>query len=546
MTFLLESVGVQLSGHARSLARPLLTRVRAGACWRWYPDCLLSSSKKRMTEPWDLIENDDYKTWLKKRQITEAVYNDLKQVSAVDRSTLVAQFEKEQLPPPSTASPPAYELKLTIIRNNRQADGLRKILTQFAQQRAGFYPIPTGMKTIGEMHDMAFMSAYVPGSVDLSNWPQEQELDGEVGPSLRLLSVHLLFLDARDANAFKGEVLQLLKLRPSTRLMNADGLSLLSPLDVEEGIQVELAKRPSNPRGVLEDHYQSRTQPKTAPNDSIEWGNLTATETASLPPGCVGNFNKSDPLWPHHAIEIETEQSFGLYAEKAHIFPHKECVKAKKNRDGKLVKITTGYEWLDDPSNAEFNFLYLSKNMHASYDGTAGGRAAKTSSQPAICIEPEARTVLDSESGVRMFKVEADSITHESRATIPLRVWCKSKEVADVVQSQLPAGTILKFDDACGLNYFSNITIQCCHWMVPMDPEPEQVLDGDTGQYATIYGKKVPFMDDRLSNAWSLTNDGKLSTTEIMEKCLLWNANETWNSSWASVVHSRDFQSKEA
>ena len=48
----------------------------------------------------------------------------------------------------------------------------------------------------------------------------------------------------------------------------------------------------------------------------------------------------------------------------------------------------TGYEWLDDPSNAEFNFLYLSKNMHTSFDGTDHGGAPSDAAQPAICIEP--------------------------------------------------------------------------------------------------------------------------------------------------------------
>ena len=182
--------------------------------------------------------------------------------------------------------------------------------------------------------------------------------------------------------------------------------------------------------------------------------------------------------------------------------------------------------------------------MHTSFDGTDHGGAPSDAAQPAICIEPEARTVKDS-GGFKRFKIEMDDATKEYRATIPLRVWCKSDEIANIISRQLSEEVELNHDSTTGLPYFSNISIQCVHRNILM--QPDTVFVGDSRQHIVVYSRKVPFIDERLSNAWSLNRDtGELSTTEIMEKCLLWNANETWNTSWKNVVNNRNFKSREA
>eukprot|EP00978_Attheya_sp_CCMP212_P016355 scaffold42769_cov63-Attheya_sp.AAC.2 len=117
---------------------------------------------------------------------------------------------------------------------------------------------------------------------------------------------------------------------------------------------------------------------------------LTVTVTATLPPGLVANFNENDPLWPSHAIE--NQSAFLLHAEKAHIFPHNECAKVKQ-KDGKKIKVETNYEWLDDPADVDFKFLYLSPSMHLCFDGSGRGRRTTTATQSAICIKPLARTI---------------------------------------------------------------------------------------------------------------------------------------------------------
>jgi hypothetical protein len=50
-------------------------------------------------------------------------------------------------------------------------------------------------------------------------------------------------------------------------------------------------------------------------------------------------------------------------------------------------------------------------------------------------------------------------------------------------------------------------------------------------------------MDDQLSGAWSVTKDGFLASTEVMEKCLLWAANNTWNEDRKGTVEPRVFAS---
>mmetsp|Transcript_96405 Transcript_96405/g.144286 ORF Transcript_96405/g.144286 Transcript_96405/m.144286 type:complete len:180 (+) Transcript_96405:1-540(+) len=177
--------------------------------------------------------------------------------------------------------------------------------------------------------------------------------------------------------------------------------------------------------------------------------------------------------------------------------------------------------------------------MHLCYDGTAHGRGAITATRPAICIEPLARTVEDS-TGVKRFKV--DKIGGEYRAKIPLRVWCMSEDVANQVKSLLTEGAQTALDKSTGLHYFENIFIECVHRQIAMGRE--ELLIGESQERVFVYNKRVPFMDERLSSAWSLTGDGNLSSTEVMEKCLLWNANKTWNEEWKGNVSERTFMSR--
>ena len=160
--------------------------------------------------------------------------------------------------------------------------------------------------------------------------------------------------------------------------------------------------------------------------------------------------------------------------------------------------------------------------MHAYFDGTGRGRASNDAAQPAICIEPEPRTV--ETNCVKIFQIKWDAKTKEYRATIPLKVWCKSDEIAGFISRKITNIAKLDRDEATGLPYFSNVSIRCAHRKIPM--QAELLLEGDSRQHAFVYSKKVPFMDERLSSAWSLVGH-QLSTTEIMEKCLLWSANET-------------------
>jgi hypothetical protein len=254
--------------------------------------------------------------------------------------------------------------------------------------------------------------------------------------------------------------------------------------------------------------------PSTEPFDSRDECTLSASDTTTLPAGIVGNFNENDPLWPGHAIE--KREAFLMHAEKAHIFPHNECVKMTK-QDGKKVKVETNYEWLDDPADADFNFLYMSAGMHLFFYGSGRGRAIRTTSQPIICIEPLARTV-DDRDGVKCFD-RLDGEPDSYQATIPIRVWCRSRDTVTLIQSFLSDNLCLKVDVATNLPYFENIFLKCVHRRIFMGREP--FLDGESNEHVFVYNKRVPGMDVHLTGAWSLTEAGYMSSTEIMEKCLL-------------------------
>lgn len=375
----------------------------------------------------------------------------------------------------------------------------------------------------------------MPDDLDFSSWVQSN--DG----SPRLLSVHLHFVSIRDVAAFEGEVIQLLQDRPSAALVDTQAKVVHASMAIETVCKTSKTAPIELPRPVHENHYSTRQSTNSAsppgePFDSKDEWDLTVTVTATLPPGCVGNFDETDPLWPSHAIE--TRSSFLMHAEKAHIFPHNKCVKVTQ-KDGKKSRQTTNYEWLDDPTEADFNFLYLSANMHLSFDGSGRGRGTVTTTQATICIEPLARTV-DDLMGVKRFKIDKKDQVYW--AEIPLRIWCRSETVAKQIKSSLVDGYETGFDQTTGLHYFENISVQCVHRQISMGRE--ELLDGETQEHIPIYNKRVPFMDERLSGAWSITKEGFLSSTEIMEKCLLWAANETWNKEWKGTVMGRTFESR--
>ena len=160
--------------------------------------------------------------------------------------------------------------------------------------------------------------------------------------------------------------------------------------------------------------------------------------------------------------------------------------------------------------------------MHLCFDGSGKGRGAKSETQAAVCIEPLARTI-DNETGVKRFKI--DKVDHVFLATISLRVWCRSKEVAEQMKSSFVNGKEAGFCESLGLHYFDNISVQCVHRLIPMGREAQ--LMGESKERIYVYNKKVSLMDEQLSGAWSITNEGFLSRTEVMEKCLLWAADQT-------------------
>mmetsp|Transcript_1259 Transcript_1259/g.3547 ORF Transcript_1259/g.3547 Transcript_1259/m.3547 type:complete len:290 (+) Transcript_1259:706-1575(+) len=272
------------------------------------------------------------------------------------------------------------------------------------------------------------------------------------------------------------------------------------------------------------------------PLDSTDDCDLTMTVTATIPPGSIGSFNENDPLYPNHSIEKTR-----LFAVKAHIFPYNLCVKVQQ-KGGKRIKVDTNYEWLDNPTHADFNFLYLSPNMRLCFDGSGRGRGATSETIPAICIEPLARTFEDGQTKVKRFKIENQN--GQLLATIPLRVWCRSEEVAEQMRSLFIDTKEAGFDEEAGLHYFENISVKCVHRMIPMGRESK--LLGESEQRVYVYINKVPFMDEQLSGAWSLNDKGLPSSTEIMEKCLLWSANQTWNVEWndSSGPMPRSFESR--
>lgn len=370
----------------------------------------------------------------------------------------------------------------------------------------------------------------IPGDLDVSSWTQSN------GGIARLLSVHLHFLSMEKVAAFEGEVIQLLQDRPSAALVDRQGNALHVSMARDTVCKTSKTMPIELPRPVHENHYIPRQSPTGEPFDSKDGCDLTVTVTATLPPGCVGNFDENDPLWPAHAIEKRS--SFLLHAEKAHIFPHNKCVKVTQ-KDGKKTKVSTGYEWLDDPEEADFNFLYLSAGMHLSFDGSGRGRGSKTTTLAVICIEPLART-FDDETGAKRFKIEKKDEVYW--ATIPLRVWCRSETVAEQIKSFLAVGHEAGFDNLTGLHHFENISVECVHRQIAMGRE--ELLDGETQGRISVYNKRVPFMDEQLSGAWSVTKEGYISSTEIMEKCLLWAANETWNGEWKGTVTGRTFESR--
>ena len=72
----------------------------------------------------------------------------------------------------------------------------------------------------------------------------------------------------------------------------------------------------------------------------------------------------------------------------------------------------------------------------------------------------------------------------------------------------------------------------------------EELLEGESKERILVYNKRVPLMDEQLSNAWCLTKDGHTHSTEVMEKCLLWAAHKTWNDEWKGTVPERSFMSR--
>lgn len=455
----------------------------------------------------------------------------------LDFYELKGEFEEDQKQGSREPRGEAYNVTFTILRDNRQADGLRKLITMAAAKNGAFYSSSDNAETTQKLHNAAFASETTPEDFDLSLWPPHK--DGEACP--RLLSVTLHFRSYDKIGNFEAELVELLEGRPSAVLVDKQAKTVLP--DTGKVCNISKVALIEMPRHVLPTHYVTRqSTPLEAksgePLDSKDECDLTVSVPATLPQGLVGNFDENDRLYPYHAIE--KRHAFALHAEKAHIFPHCECVKAKM-KSGKKIKVETFLEWLDSPEEADFNFLYLSSDMHLSFDGSGHGNGVNPHTQACICIEPLARTVADG-SGVKRYSVSVDRTTGVPglrRAKIPIRLWCRSRDVFDNLKPRLVDG--VQSGSALGLPFFDNIFLHCEERPIYMQPEP--LLQGDSQERVFVYNKRVPFMDEKLSGAWSLTDEGYLSSSEIMEKCLLWSANRTWNTDWMDTVANRNFES---
>jgi hypothetical protein len=109
----------------------------------------------------------------------------------------------------------AYNVSFTVLRDNRQADGLRKQITIAAANNAATYPPPTSNSKAEDLHKAAFKSESIPAGFDLSD-------DG----APRLLSVHLHFLSLDTVYRFEGQVVELLQNRPHLEIVNTRTMAL--------------------------------------------------------------------------------------------------------------------------------------------------------------------------------------------------------------------------------------------------------------------------------------------------------------------------------
>ena len=77
--------------------------------------------------------------------------------------------------------------------------------------------------------------------------------------------------------------------------------------------------------------------------------------------------------------------------------------------------------------------------------------------------------------------------------TIPLWVWCISKDVAKQIKSSFFNGKEEGFDASTGLHYFENISIQCVHSLIDMGREA--TLIGKFKEHLYVHNNQAPFMD---------------------------------------------------
>ena len=168
---------------------------------------------------------------------------------------LKGEFEEDQKQASQGPRGEAYFVRFTVLRDNRQADGLRKLITIAASKNGAFYTSPDNGETTQELHNAAFASESTPDDFDLSPWPPHE--DAEACP--RLLSVSLYFRSYEKIGTFEDQVVELLESRPSAMLVDKRAKTVLH--DAGKVCNISEVAPIRMPRHVLSTHYVARQSP---------------------------------------------------------------------------------------------------------------------------------------------------------------------------------------------------------------------------------------------------------------------------------------------
>ena len=111
----------------------------------------------------------------KQQQKVKAVRDYLLESEVIEEGTtmegIFAYFYNKKLP----QLPQAFTVSFTVLRDNRNADGLRKLCTIAARKRNGFYT-EIG-KSTQSLHNEAFKSESVPDQFDFTGWEANMSME---------------------------------------------------------------------------------------------------------------------------------------------------------------------------------------------------------------------------------------------------------------------------------------------------------------------------------------------------------------------------------